>query len=169
MEKTVYTVINCEYNDYQDYLDDYNREEWDSCSPTTHAYSTIEAAYHKARYLAKQEASCCAGPYELIYTKPEDAVSAGVMPEVAIHFTDDDTCSVWSVVEMNLDVTPTAAEREFEDSYPDRKTIKDFDYCCNCKKWISAIGGESGYCRYRDKRMTDGKVIMSCVEFDRKE
>ena len=169
MEKAIYIVVNYDYNEYDDYQDDYGREEWDSCSPTIHAYTTIEAAYHKARYLAKQEASCCARPYDLIYTSPEDAARAEVMPEVAIRYTDDGACSVWSVVEMNLDVKPTDEECEFEDTYPDKKTIKDFDYCCNCRHWTGSIGGDSGYCRYRDKRMTDGMVIMGCVEFDRKE
>ena len=169
MDKAIYIVVNYEYNDYKEYQDDYEMEEWDSCSPTTHAYTDIESAYHKARYLAKQEASCCARPYELVGTNPKDAKLAETLPEVGVHFTEDDTISVWAVVEMNLDVTPTEEERKFEDSYPEKKTLKDFDHCCNCRHWTGAIGGESGYCRYRDRRMTDGMVIMGCVEFDKKE
>lgn len=169
MENAVYIIVNYEYGEFSEYEEDYALEEWDSCSPTTSAYTDITDAYHKARYLAKQEASCCARPYELVCTTPEAVGDGEDMPEVAIHFTDDNTCSVWSVVKMGLDVKPTDADREFEESYPDKKTIKDFDYCCNCKKWAGAIGGESGYCRYRDRRMTDGMVIMNCVEFDKKE
>lgn len=169
MEKVIYIIVNYEYGYFKDYEEDYALEEWDSSATTTSAYTTIEAAYHKARYLAKQEASCCSRPYELVCTTPEAVGDGEDMPEVAIHFTDDDTCSLWAVVEMHLDIKPSVAEQEFEELFPDKKTVKDFDYCCNCKKWAGSIGGESGYCRYRDKRMTDGLVVMNCIEFEKKE
>lgn len=165
--KYVYVVVNFDYgaDGFETYQDDYALEDYDSCSQPVAVFSDVETAYHRARFDAKREANFVGKPYKIIKTDPNSVT--GDMPVVAIHYTDDDSCSVWAVLKVDFNDLLGAEEAQFEDSIPDEKSAKDYDYCCNCRHWTTSINGKSGYCRVRDRMMNDGMVIMSCQEFDK--
>lgn len=167
--KYVYVVVNFDYgaDGFETYQDDYALEDYDSCSQPVGVFSDVETAYHRARFDAKREVNFAGKPYKIIYNKPDGRT--GVTPEVVIHFTDDDSCSVWAVLKVDFNDLLSAEEAQFEDSIPDEKTPKDYDYCCNCRHWTTSINGKSGYCRVRDRMMNDGMVNLNCQEFDKEK
>lgn len=167
--KYVYVVVNFDYGEdgFETYQDDYSLEDYDTCSQPVAVFSDVKTAYHRARFEAKREANFVGRPYKIIYTGLDSG--EGDTPEAAIHYTDDDSCSVWAVLKVDFNDLLGAEEAQFEDSIPDEKTAKDYDYCCNCRHWTTSINGKSGYCRVRDKMMKDGMVIMNCQEFDKED
>lgn len=165
----VYVVVNFDYGEdsFEDYQDDYALEDYDTCSQPVAVFSDVKTAYHRARFEAKREANFVGRPYKITYT--DEHTATGEMPEVAIHFTDDDSCSVWAVLKVDFNDLLSAAQAQFEDSIPDEKTAKDYAYCCNCRHWTTSINGKSGYCRVRDEMMKDGMVNLNCQEFDKED
>jgi hypothetical protein len=165
--KYVYVVVNFDYGEdgFEIYQDDYALENYDSCSQPVAVFSDVKTAYHRARFEAKREANFVGRPYKIIYTEPNNVT--GAVPEAAIHFIDDDACSVWAVLKVDFNDLLSAEEAQFEDSFPDEKSVKDYAYCCNCRHWTTSINGKSGYCRVRDRMMNDGMVILSCHAFEK--
>lgn len=107
---------------FEDYQYDYALEDYDTCSQPVAVFSDVKTAYHRARFEAKREANFVGRPYKIIKTDPNSVT--GDMPEVAIHYTDDDSCSVLAVLKVDFNDLMSADEAEFEDSIPDEKTAK---------------------------------------------